>query len=209
MMDNWTCPMKTTFFAGAAFLMASVAAFAQPSEDEAIDQAIACRDIVDDLERLKCLDAAAETLSVTRIIREKLAADEAQQEQDNFGLARVDRNDKDNDLEKAANKDLPILAEIEEEFGAEDIPEQRKKKEEKRLKSITAKIAEIRINPFGKVTLTLENGQVWRQLDSEGKNLRFKEGDQLYTARIKRGLIGSYRLTIPELKRTIRVNRIK
>ena len=178
------------------------AAAAQPSEDEAIDAAIACRDIQDPMERLACLDAAAETLSVTRIIQEEELAEQEREEREAFGLAGRDRGDKD-------KTPAPRVAETEEDFGREALPEERRAREDGRLKNITAKIAEISVNRFGKVTVTLENGQVWRQLDSDDRRLLFPKGDRLYTARVKRSLFGNYMMTVEELDRTVRVRRIQ
>jgi hypothetical protein len=190
--------MKTFFgvVGFAASIMAGAIALAQPSEDEAIDKAIACRDIADDLERLACLDQAAETLAVTRIIREEAVAAKKQEERENFGLP-------------GGGEKGPVVAETPEEFGAENLPKSRKEREEGKLKSITSKIAEVRINAIGVATLTLENGQVWRQLESDDKKLFFPSGDKLYTAKVKRSLFGNYMLTINELHKTIRVRRVE
>ena len=180
----------------AASIMAGAIALAQPSEDEAIDKAIACRDIADDLERLACLDQAAETLAVTRIIREEAVAAKKQEERENFGLSGGE--------DKEA-----VVAETPEEFGSEYLPKTRKGRDEGKLKSITSKIAEVRINAIGVATLTLENGQVWRQLESDDKKLFFPSGDKLYTAKVKRSLFGNYMLTVNELHKTIRVRRVE
>ena len=185
-----------------AGLSANFTASAQPSEDEAIDAAIACRSIDDPMERLACLDAAAETLSVTRIVQEEEIAEQEREERDAFGLAGRDRDDDD-------DQPAPRVAETEEDFGREALPEERREREDGRLKNITAKIVEISVNRFGKVTVTLENGQVWRQLDSDDRRLLFPKGDRLYTARVKRSMFGNYMMTVRELDRTIRVRRIQ
>lgn len=190
--------MKTVFgvIGFAASMLAGAASMAQPSEDEAIDQAISCREIADDLERLSCLDQAAETLAVTRIIREEAVAAKKQEERENFGLS-------------GGNEKEAVVAETPEEFGSEYLPKTRKEREEGKLKAITSKIAEVRINAIGVATLTLENGQVWRQLESDDKKLFFPSGDRLYTAKVKRSLFGNYMLTVNELHKTIRVRRVK
>ncbi len=174
-------------------------AAAQPSETEAVDAAIACRDITDDLQRLACLDAATETLVVTRIVREEAIAEKKRDERTFFGLGkRKDKDDYD-----------PLVAQTPEEFGGEYLPENIKKRDEKRLKQITVKIAEFRVNPYGKVTVTLENGQVWRQLNSDNKTLHFSKKEKLYTAKVKRSTFGNYLMTVKEMGRTIRVRRIE
>ena len=146
-------------------LSALTPAAAQTSEAEAVDAAIACRDITDDLERLACLDAAAETLSVTRIVREEAIAEQKRNERTFFGLGKRKNKESDDSL----------VTETPAEFGGEYLPENIKKRDEKRLKEITAKVAEFRVNQFGKVTVTLENGQVWRQLNSDNKRLIFSK----------------------------------
>lgn len=175
-------------------------AVAQPSETEAVDAAIACRDITDDLKRLACLDAATETLVVTRIIREEAVEEKKREERTFFGLGK--RKQKDDDFD-------PLVAETPEEFGGEYLPENIKKRDEKRLKEISVKISEFRVNPYGKVTVTLENGQVWRQLNSDSKTLHFSRKEKLYTAKVKRSTFGNYLMTVKEMRRTIRVRRIE
>ena len=174
-------------------------ALAQNPEEQAIDAAIACRDIQDPMERLACLDSAAETLAVTRIVREEEAVQQAKEEREQFGLAR-----KPDETESQS-----AIAETEAEFGGESVPELRQTRDEGRLRNRTAKIAEVRVRRNSKLTLTLENGQVWRQLDSDSSNVIFPQRDQLYTARIKRSIMGNYMITIEELRRTIRVRRVQ
>ena len=183
-----------TLVAGLTSGLMIASAAAQPSETEAVDSAIACLQIADDGERLKCLDAAAKTLSVTRIVREEQAAQIEENERKSFGL-------NGNDLADAS--DTP------ENFGSENIDEVRREKEAKRLKSIQSKVVEFSINSLKVATVSLENGQVWRQLDSDDKVLRFGKKDRLYTAKVKRGAMGNYMLTVEELHTTIRVRRIK
>ena len=189
--------MNPAPFAILAALFFASAAAAQPNETEAVDDAIACLNITDDGERLSCLEKAAKTLQVTRIVREEEAAAAKENEKANFGLAGVD--------DKAPDQ----VAETADDFGAENIPEVRREKENKRLKSINAKIVEIRLNRIGDATVYLENGQVWRQLDSDNKKLVFGNSDRLLTAKVKRGIMGNYMLIVNELRRTIRVERIK
>ncbi len=202
--------MKTTLVSVVAILSVFVgaAAFAQSSEDQAIRQAIACREINDDLERLRCLDAATESLSAMRTAREEAVTEQKQNDRENFGLASVGQAKTDDSKNNDSTAKLSAV-EIEEDFGAEAIPDVVLEKEEKRLKSITAKVTKIDFNPYGQVTLTLENGQIWRQVDSDGKKLRLRGKNRTYTASVKRGAVGSYRLTIKELKRSISVRRIR
>ena len=174
-------------------------AAAQPTESEAVDAAIACRDITDDLERLACLDSATETLVVTRIVREEAVKEKKREERTFFGLGKPKQKD----------EEIRPVTETPEDFGGEYLPENLKKRDETRLREITSKVAEFRVNQFGKVTVTLENGQIWRQLDSDNKHLILSKKRKLYTAKVKRARFGNYMLTVKELRRTIRVRRIK
>lgn len=161
--------------------------------DAAVDAAIACIDIADPAARLACLDAAATKLKETRIIRE---------EDDAAGFQAADARDAG---------PLPTISSAETEvdaFGAERVESKRTERERERLNELTAAVVEARVNRFGVITVTLDNGQVWRQLDSDGDRVRLREGT-LYNVRIKRGAVGGYRGKFLELGRTIRMKRIK
>jgi hypothetical protein len=56
------------------------------------------------------------------------------------------------------------------------------------LKSIDAHIVSVSASGIGRVTFTLDNGQVWRQLSAEG-DLLSKPGDSVT---VSRGLFGSF-----------------
>lgn len=68
---------------------------------------------------------------------------------------------------------------------------------------ISAGIAGVRRTPHGKLLVTLDNGQVWRQLDSA--KLPLGEGESV---RIERAGLGSYLLQKQAGSRTIRVRRV-
>lgn len=172
------------------------------SEEAAVDAAIECLSIDAAEERLACLEAAATTLKRTRIIREEEIIADEKRERDNFGLAGGAEN------EEARSASTRSADEV-DEFGAEAVAEKRKERDNKRLNKINAKIVEVRVNNLGKVTLSLDNGQVWRQLNSDDKRVLFRDDNTLYTATVKRSLMGNYMLKVNELKRTIRVRRIK
>jgi hypothetical protein len=182
---------------GAGALSPSSAA---PSEAQAINDAITCRSIEAPSERLACLDSAATALAAAQDIKKEEIAGEERQGHKFLGLIR----------RKAAptEESLPV-AEAPEEFGGESLPATRKEKQKKKRQQITASITEYSVNRYGKITVTLGNGQVWRQLNSDGSRLILSAKGRVYTARIKRGLAGGYMMKIHELNRTIRVRRIK
>ena len=71
-----------------------------------------------------------------------------------------------------------------------------------RLDEVTSRVSGVEKNPLGKLVLSLDNGQVWVQLDSS--TFRVESGD---VVRIRRAALGSYLLTGTGGKRTIRVRR--
>ena len=70
--------------------------------------------------------------------------------------------------------------------------------------TLTAKVAAVGRKPMGELVVTLENKQVWVQIDVDNK-ARVKAGD---TVTIKRGTLGSYLLVSPNGVAT-RVRRSK
>lgn len=178
----------------AGFVIAALAI--QPvsaQTEDAIAEVLACRGVEDDARRLACLDEAAASLA-TAVSGSQASAAAAEDRSANFGFIRRE----------------PVRAE--EEFGAEDLPKQAaavdKKDENRDIRELRAKVLESGANPFGKAVLVLDNGQVWRQLDSDNVRLRIPRGVEA-TAIIKKSALGGYRMTVEPLGRTIRVKRIK
>ena len=58
--------------------------------------------------------------------------------------------------------------------------------------------------PYGKLIITLETGQVWRQTNST--SLRLKPGQEVY---VEEGALGSYFLGKESSNKRIRVKRLK
>ncbi len=160
------------------------AAHAQSAADTTADALIACLDIGDPEERLSCLEASAQALKAVR-------ADEGE------GLfsAQADAS------ADAANDDL---------FGAEALAStKRAKREGRKSARLEAGVAELRVGPLKNVTVSLDNGQVWRQFEGDTTIVRPGKGDNAYTATVSKGAVGGYWMTINELDRRFRVKRIK
>lgn len=71
-----------------------------------------------------------------------------------------------------------------------------------RLEELESRIASVRVTAEGKPVFVLDNGQVWRQLDSPPARLQAGE-----VVRIRRASLGSYLLLRPDGGRGIRVRR--
>ncbi len=68
-------------------------------------------------------------------------------------------------------------------FGSRNEPDQ--------LDRITDSVADVAFSGFGRFTVTLKNGQVWRQ--TEGETAHLRKGDVVI---IMRGTLGGFRLSI-------------
>jgi len=93
------------------------------------------------------------------------------------------------------------------DFGSENLPEEKSNAPEP-LDHISARVASASYNFFRHFTVTLDNGQVWRQLDSDDRIARFGDsGGEAVT--ILRGFLGAFSLTIDGHRGSYQVKRIK
>ena len=69
---------------------------------------------------------------------------------------------------------------------------------------ITSAVARVSRDPFGKLTLTLENGQVWKQIDT--KRLRIRDDSRVV---IRKAALRSFLLHLEGSKTSIRVRRLE
>jgi hypothetical protein len=173
--------------AAAGGLLVASTAIAAQSQDAAVDALLECRKIENAEARLACMDDASETISETRFAPAPAALE----------------------AKPAIAADDAFEQSSDDEFGAENVKEKRKKAESQRQNQLEAKIIEVFSRRNRGVIVTLDNGQKWRQLDSDDRSVRFTGKNKLYTARIKRGPMGNYLMRINELKRSIRVERIE
>jgi len=88
----------------------------------------------------------------------------------------------------------PVAAKV-AEFGAEAMrkPEPDSAAPQD-VDEIKAKVTEVVFSPHDRFTVTLDNGQVWRQIDADAVKARFHKAGDAVT--IARGAIGSYNLTV-------------
>lgn len=98
-------------------------------------------------------------------------------------------------------------------LGAEQV-ERRLRKDDKLAEAdaeqaeVTAAVVEAGETALGKALLVLDNGQVWRQRDSDRNRIRLSS-KQKYTVTIKAGMISGYRIHINELGRTFVAERVQ
>jgi len=98
------------------------------------------------------------------------------------------------------------------EFGAERIPAGRPMAGEapkpEPLDHITANVVRVDYNGNGRFVVTLDNGQVWRQIDGDSSEAHFGK-DKSYVVTISRGFMGSYNLVISGQTALFKVKRVK
>jgi hypothetical protein len=98
------------------------------------------------------------------------------------------------------------------DFGAEALPQQRTASADParpaRLDELRANVTAVAFNPNGRFTVTLDNGQIWKQLDGDTGTARFKnKGSDVVT--ISRGLLGSYNLVVEGRSALFKVKRVQ
>jgi hypothetical protein len=90
-------------------------------------------------------------------------------------------------------------------FGSESLPQARRPPSGS-AKAITAGVENLSFDGTGHFTVTLDNGQVWRQLPGDMSILQQTRVDSV---RIARSVFGSYDLSLPGLHASYRVVRIQ
>ena len=168
--------MKFTCLAGVASI--SVLTFqANAQENSPLETIYACSDVANDSERLACYDQAvgrtrqAEQSGEFRTFTRQ-EADEVQK--DAFGFS----------LPSLPKFSMPSFG------GDSDDLSGVKKNEEGEIEEIELAINRVSQDPYDKVLLVFENGQVWRQSDSNTVRLSRKRPPT--SATIKRAGLGSF-----------------
>lgn len=178
--------LRVTLIAGACF--AGVFGFSGAALAQNMDVILECRSITDDLERLRCFDDTTESAAIN------IASAGAKQPGGAPSAVQVASD------EPQSADDL---------FGAGDLV-QKHAHEDNAPNSLRAKLTELRFTRAGRYIVTLDNGQVWRQITGDSDRLRLPSasGDGIPII-IKKGLLGSHKLRPASSKRSIRVERIK
>ncbi len=195
---------RVAVFAAAAML--PVAAFAGPDpRQELIDGMAKCAAVADNTARLACYDALNPTLHAAQAAPPPpppaaappaATADNSRPWYDLFGVS-------------------PSHQTTPQSFGSEALQAPPpppgvapSEKPPEALESITAAVTDYSFTPYGKFVVFLDNGQIWRQLESDtGVKARFAKGGK-NTVVISRGLIGSYNMNINDGP-TYKVKRVK
>lgn len=74
--------------------------------------------------------------------------------------------------------------------------------------TIVSRMADYSFDSKGIFTVTLENGQTWRQIDGDSHDAFWKKPASTYLVTIRHGMSGSFILTVRNESRVYRVHRI-
>lgn len=188
----------------AAIVVVPLAAHAGPRED-LIDGMAKCATIADNTAQLACFDALAPQLKAAQAAP---SAPEPQPPADArawYDPGRIFGTS-------------PSQQTTPQQFGSENLtppaPPPPKPGEPapaaapQALESITAKVSDYALNPYGRITVFLDNGQIWQQLDGDtDRAYMHRSGGN--TVEISRGIIGSYNMVVNGSGMALKVRRIK
>ncbi len=182
------------------FVVAPVAAQAGPREDalHALDQ---CSATTDEHARVTCYDQIAPQLKAALGAPAAPHPPTEAEQKSWFGF----------DIGNLFGS-APAQQKTPQQFGSESLPPPPAPANEPPppgpIDSITAKVTNYAMDPFGKFVVFLDNDQVWQQLqgDADHANFSKRAGD---VVTISRGFIGSYNLQINSSNKVFKVKRIK
>lgn len=173
--------------------------------DDVLEAMGKCSTLTDDKARLGCYDALAPQLrDALNVPPETLSRPPTKEEQESwFGLnwdnlfSTGNAPPQQTSPDKFGADNLPRPEAPPPAAGAPAAPEQ--------IDSISAKVTDYSINPFGKFIVFLDNGQVWKEMDVD--KAHFESSGN--TVMIERGAIGSYNMHINDSNKVYKVVRIK
>ena len=188
-MDVLMTRLTAKSFAILACLVPGAAAFADALQDELR----VCRDLTDDDARLICYDAAVDRSRQSAYSRPAPAP------------AKPPAPAPAEAVSSAAATTAAASLSQEDLFGKSGDEVERTVEEatgSERIDSLSATVSKLHQYSYGKVLITLDNGQVWKQVDTS--NLRLRVGDAVD---IERASLGSFMLRKEGSKRSMRVSR--
>ena len=181
--------MKLTTKISASLLFVLAAATPAMAQDALSSQLTACVQITGVLQRLACYDRVAHSLGPVPVPRS----------------APVQRAAPPPVAYAPPIAAAPPVAAPPIGLGSERLP-RTASAAPRRAQELTAAITGISFDARGRFTITLDNGQVWRQLEGDTAML---QGARNSTARISRGALGSYDLNVVGRNATYRVSRLQ
>lgn len=100
----------------------------------------------------------------------------------------------------------PVAPEV--QFGSEQMPKEARQAtgQIEEAEEIHSALKSFSFTPTGRVIVTLDNGQVWRQIDGDSSKFRAKQGE---IVTIARAILGSYSMTVGDRNALFKVRRVR
>jgi hypothetical protein len=188
-------------------IVASGPALAGP-RDDVLDAMGKCATLTDNKARLDCYDAVAPRLrDALNRPPEALSHPPTEEEQKSWFGFNLDGL-------FGSNGTPPAVQTTPGQFGADKLAAKEapaaegaaQPEQPKPIESITAAVTDYSFNPFGRFVVFLDNGQVWKQIDSDVAH--FSKGGS-NSVMIERGMMDSYNMHINDGNHVYKVTRVK
>jgi hypothetical protein len=96
-----------------------------------------------------------------------------------------------------------------ESFGDEQLASVESRREAREEREVLqATIVDFQELHRGRLVVALDNGQMWRQLDVDSRQVRLRDGET-YPVEIRRSAFGGYRMKIDDNNRIFSVERLR
>jgi hypothetical protein len=187
--------------------VASGPALAGP-RDDVLEAMGKCATLTDNKARLDCYDAVAPRLrDALNRPPEALSHPPTEEEQKSWFGFNLDGL-------FGSNGTPPAVQTTPGQFGADKLAAKEappaegaaQPEQPKPIESITATVTDYSFNPFGRFVVFLDNGQVWKQIDSDVAHFSKGGGNSVM---IERGAMGSYNMHINDGNHVYKVTRVK
>jgi hypothetical protein len=184
------------FWLVSAAVLTVIPAQADPARD-ALSEFAKCSSITAVIERLQCYDnaAVAAKMALAAPLAQQQAAVETEEEEESsggvlnwFGLSES------KPVKKA------------EDFGR---PPPQRSDAPKEIQEISSRLAKFSRNARGGAVFTLENGQVWSQIEGDTTNVRDPREGEVLDVTVEKSFFGSYSLTFKQRNGLVKVRRTK
>jgi hypothetical protein len=187
----------------AVVLSALLPASGQAPSQQQQDAMAKCAAITDDHARLACYDAASHQKSPAAVPPAALPGNReptVEEQKSWFGF----------DLSGLFGGGSTVQS-TPQQFGNEELPQTQQKvaTAETEIGSISASVTKVTLSPFGRFTVFLDNGQVWRQIEGDVDRAMFRNPANENKVTIERGFIGSYNMTLNGSEKIYKVKRLQ
>ena len=193
---------KTTLMTGLIGLVAFCPMPLAYAEPDAIER---CRQADTDQERIACLEAALRGPQAQVEVEDDPDKSDEPDKAEKPEIAAKQARPKETAPPEEASEDTPRSVDL----GAEQVTARESRgRSSEPTPRMNAEVRGVDVIPYRRLQVTLDNGQVWRQIRGDTQRINERRaGEQ--TVEIWESNLGGYRMRLNEMERTIRVERIR